>query len=1039
MATPQSEFPLTLAEVLFEELYGDPGTQAADSPGAILNQSIKRKRTEKQPYIVLNDTWFDDAEQNEWKEKSKASDEIVPIIYQAIHDLANGVTQTNAAVADRPGKDEVKADAAKPTNPNLAPRSALCLSGGGIRSATFNLGVLQGLARHELLSKFDYLSTVSGGGFIGGWLTAWIHREGLLNVEDQLGRERPVDEHGQPTPLDPEPKPVYNLRIYANYLTPKTGILSADTWTLVAVYLRNLILNWLVFLPAIMTLLMLPRIWAALVNTVASSSHPRIYLAFGLLGVAVGLISLFGILRNLPTIGNRNWQLRPILIVVVVMLSLTAVCLTLYWLGIKREPSLPTVPLSMQFWGPFWADIGAVMQGMKPGWPTFMIVGAVLPAFPLVVLSWMRGKTTKIIEPILSVLLVFAAGGVTGLLTYAAVHAELLRNLAYLCGVSYEWLFASLAVPSVLVVLMIGGTLIAGFSSRYSTPEDQEWWARCGAWTLMIILVWVVVTPLVMFGPLFLINLRGLFSGNSFGTTKAVITTVVGVVSGAITLFGGSSSKTPANGETEANDSKSKAITVLTSASAAIFAVFLIILLVWLTDWLMFGMAKSMHAAGYLAAIPPSPAGNLDSVRLLPIWFQMLATGALFGVALVAGRLINTNRFSLHYYWRNRIVRAYLGASNPDRDNQAIKSRVANHFTGFAVSDGIRMSKIAKGARGKLFHVINIALNLAGAEKLEWQDRKCESFTVSPLHCGSYWLGYRSSADYARGSLKKEEENRGTGISLGSAVAISGAAASPNMGYMMTSPVARFLMTLFNVRLGFWLGNPGVAGGGDPTTFNKPTYDRDSPAQSVRPIFSEALGMTDSESPYVYLSDGGHFENLGLYEMILRRCRLIVISDASTDPSYDFQSLAMAIRQVRVDFGVPIDMRKMSFGSKPDSDHNYCAIGTIRYSCVDKRPEKENAFYDGVLIYIKPSLIGGEPRDILNYHRDNPTFPEEAIADQWFSESQFESYRALGNHMIEEICKEIGNPGAEDLPKFELQARAHVDRNQDLNFRKFKD
>jgi len=147
----------------------------------------------------------------------------------------------------------------------------------------------------------------------------------------------------------------------------------------------------------------------------------------------------------------------------------------------------------------------------------------------------------------------------------------------------------------------------------------------------------------------------------------------------------------------------------------------------------------------------------------------------------------------------------------------------------------------------------------------------------------------------------------------------------------------------------------------------------------------------------------------------------------------------MAIRQIRVDFGVPIDMRKMSFGSKPDSDHNYCAIGTIRYSCVDKHPDKENAFYDGVLIYIKPSLIGGEPRDILNYHRDNPTFPEEAITDQWFSESQFESYRALGNHMIEEICKEIGNPGAEDLATFELQAKAHVDRNQDLNFRKFKD
>ena len=1030
MPSTSSEFPLTLAEVLFEELYGNPVMQTAGSSGWNLNELIKRERKKRQPHILLNDTWFDDAEQNEWEERSKASDEIVPIIYQAIHDLANGVEhQTDAAGQDHLDKGKDKGDDARRTKAFPAPRAALCLSGGGIRSATFNLGVLQGLARHDLLDKFDYLSTVSGGGFIGGWLTAWIHREGLPHVVEELGRERPVDDNGQPTPLDPEPEPVYNLRVYANYLTPKTGLLSPDTWTLIAVYLRNLILNWLVFLPAIMTLLMLPRIWAALVNTVASSSHPTVYLAFGLLGVLTGIISLFGILRNLPSIGNRNWQVRPLLIVVVLMLSLTAVCLTLYWLGIKREPSLPTAAIGIRFWEPFWGDIAAVMQGKKPAWPTFMIVGALLPAFPLLVLSWMRGTTTRIIEPVLSVLLVFAAGGVTGLLTYAAVHAELIRYLAWLCGVRYELLFASLAVPSVLVVLMIGGTLIAGFSSRFSTAEDQEWWARCGAWTLIIVLVWVVVTPLVMFGPLFLINLRGLFSGHSLGSTKSVIATIVGVISGAITLFGGSSSGTPANGEAESNDIRSRVMTLVTSGAAAIFAIFLIIVLVWLTDWLLFGLAKSMHAAGYLAAIPLSPARSLDSLRLLPIWCQLLATAALFGLALVAGRLINTNRFSLHYYWRNRIVRAYLGASNPDRDNQAIKSRVANHFTGFAVSDGVRMSKIARGSEGKLFHVINIALNLAGAEKLEWQDRKCESFTVSPLHCGSFWLGYRGSADYARGPNRKEEENRGTGISLGSAVAISGAAASPNMGYMMTSPVVRFLMTLFNVRLGFWLGNPGVAGGGDPTTFNKPTYDRDSPAQSVRPIFSEALGMTDAESPYVYLSDGGHFENLGLYEMILRRCRFIVVSDASTDTSYDFASLAMAIRQIRVDFGVPIDMEKMSFGSKPDDAHNYCAVGTIRYSCVDKSSKNDkDALYDGVLIYIKPALIGQEPRDILNYHRDSPTFPEETIVDQWFSESQFESYRALGNHMIQKICEEIVDRRAESLGRFELQARAHVNR-----------
>ena len=1028
MPNSQTELPLTLAEVLFTELYGDPAEQISGSSGALLNEKIKNERKKKQPQIVLNDSWFDDAEQKQWEERTKASNEIVPIIYQEIHDRTNGVRDQGAALdaADKV-KHEADSDGDKASKTLRAPRSALCLSGGGIRSATFNLGLLQGLARNGLLDKFDYLSTVSGGGFIGSWLTAWIHNSSLANVIKELGRDRPVE------PLDPEPIPVYNLRIYANYLTPKTGLLSPDTWTLIAVYLRNLILNWLVFLPAIMTLLMLPRIWAAFINTVGASRYPSIYLAFGILGVGAGIISLFGILRNLPSVGNRNWKLRPILIVVVFLLCLTAVFLCIYWMGIKREPSLATLPIGSRFWEPFWVDLVSAMTGNKPGWPSFIIVGALLPAGPLVVLSWMR-DTSKILEPILSILLVFAAGAVTGLLTYAAVHAELLRLLAWLCGVKYELLYASLAVPSVLVVLMIGGTLVAGFSSRFSTAEDQEWWARCGAWTLLIVLVWVVVTPLVMFGPLFLISLRGLFSGNTLGTTKSVITTVVGVISGAITLLGGASSKTPANAEVESNDLKSKALSLVTSVAAAVFALFLIILLVWLTDWLLFGLAKAMHAAGYLTAMPLSPAHDLESLRLLPVWFQVLATVALFILALVAGRLINTNRFSLHYYWRNRIVRAYLGASNPDRDNQAIRARVANHFTGFAASDGIRMSEIAKDGMGKLFHVINIALNLAGAEKLEWQDRKCESFTVSPLHCGSYWLGYRNSAAYGRGEPRKEDETEGTGISLGTAVAISGAAASPNMGYMMTSPVTRFLMTLFNVRLGFWLGNPGVAGGGDPSTFNKSTFDRDSPTQSVRPIFAEAMGMTDAESPYVYLSDGGHFENLGLYEMILRRCRFIVLSDASTDTSYDFESLAMAIRQIRVDFGVPIDIQKMCFGNKPDAEHNYCAIGTIRYSCVDKADKKDkDDVYDGVLLYIKPSLIGDEPRDVLNYHQANPSFPEETIVDQWFSESQFESYRMLGKHMIEKICEEHGTTAIGPLDKFREQSEAHVDRKPRSN------
>src|SRR5260370_20548156 len=118
-------------------------------------------------------------------------------------------------------------------------RAALCISGGGIRSATFGLGVLQGLARCGLLDKFHYLSTVSGGGYIGSWLSAWIHRakDGLASVADQLARP---SETARP---NPEPAEIHNLRSYSNYLTPRLGRFSAATWTMVWRELANLPFN----------------------------------------------------------------------------------------------------------------------------------------------------------------------------------------------------------------------------------------------------------------------------------------------------------------------------------------------------------------------------------------------------------------------------------------------------------------------------------------------------------------------------------------------------------------------------------------------------------------------------------------------------------------------------------------------------------------------------------------------------------------------------------------------------------------------------
>src|SRR5258708_32586803 len=109
-----------------------------------------------------------------------------------------------------------------------APLSALCISGGGIRSATFALGVLQGLAEQGILTTFDYLSTVSGGGYIGSWLTAWKQRQGGLD------KINPALQPATPSPAAKDPHPIQHLRQYNNFLSPKMGVFSAGTWELVA-------------------------------------------------------------------------------------------------------------------------------------------------------------------------------------------------------------------------------------------------------------------------------------------------------------------------------------------------------------------------------------------------------------------------------------------------------------------------------------------------------------------------------------------------------------------------------------------------------------------------------------------------------------------------------------------------------------------------------------------------------------------------------------------------------------------------------------
>jgi hypothetical protein len=374
--------------------------------------------------------------------------------------------------------------------------------------------------------------------------------------------------------------------------------------------------------------------------------------------------------------------------------------------------------------------------------------------------------------------------------------------------------------------------------------------------------------------------------------------------------------------------------------------------------------AEELAGLNHLYVIERTPWEEALALVLVPLLLSLLASW-----------LIGVNRFSMHSLYRDRLIRAYLGASNDERD--------PNPFTGFDPRDNIPMSRLQ--ALTRPMHVVNMTLNLVAGENLAWQERKAKSFTASPLHCGSFNLGYRPSADYAGPR----------GMMLGTAVGISGAAASPNMGYH-SSPALAFLLTFFNVRLGWWLGNPGPAG--------DKTYGLRNPKTSLKPLLAEVFGNTDAAHPYVYLSDGGHFENLGFYEMVLRRCRRLIISDAGSDAKFVFEDLGNAIRKVYIDFGIRVQIDHMGlFPRSLDKDKRdnpkYCATGRILYSDVDGATAPVGEF-----VYIKPVFYGSEPRDIYNYAMTNESFPHETTGDQWFSESQFESYRALGAYTVSQIC-----------------------------------
>ncbi len=516
------------------------------------------------------------------------------------------------------------------------------------------------------------------------------------------------------------------------------------------------------------------------------------------------------------------------------------------------------------------------------------------------------------------------------------------------------------------------------------------------AWLVIAASAWLAFFGIILYGPMLVYSRLGPYVRSGAGL--AWVLTVAG---GA---WAGRRPETKPGGG-------GGPIKLIAAVAPPVFVVGLIILVSLLVDSLVFDdfEDRMMDLGLSTSSVQRSASwvywNGVVTTPFFRIVFVLEACAVLSGLAAV---MSNVNLFSLNAMYAERLMRCYLGASRRKREwkrrgalwqsgsggaptENTGPLRQENSVTGFDAADDIPLWRLKIGAdplpraarRGAPEYlgphlIINTALNIVSGSELALQDRKAESFTLTPTHCGSKGTGYAPTTP-----------NTGRELTLGRAMSISGAAVDSNIGVHQSSALIA-LMTAFNARLGWWIKNP-----------NRPGWDAASPSLAI-PLLLELLGQTNETQKYVHLSDGGHFENLGVYELIRRRCRYIVCCDAGTDTNASDDNLATMIRYCRTDFGVRIDIDTTPFARQGSDKLSrwHCAVGRIRYDDVD------GGELPGIFVYLRTSLTGDEPPDVQEYAAKNPDFPWQSTLDQFFNESQFESYRALGFHVAQSAFKD---------------------------------
>jgi len=749
--------------------------------------------------------------------------------------------------------------------------SALAISGGGIRSASFALGVIQTFLNEKpgnappdsnensnetCFDRFDYMSTVSGGGYIGSavsWLKHQLGKGGnwrtYLGASNLGARSAEFEADGVEGVDGSKFTWLDYFRQHGNYLKPS----SMSTMSLVGVALRGMLITLSVY-TAILALILWAMQTAGVLppptDAPAWADNPqRIESILMFIGLIVGgAFLLFGIASWLGSIPTRatmaiGW-IPPLLFVIAGV-----------WLFVRNP------------------DGSALIQSEGLHWRWPVALGFLVAAGACLILLWwakddydqVRGGSHVVHKWQYRVRII-----------YQQVLGPLLTGLALLVAI---W-----SVPHVyqLIYTKVGGAFSAGLSS----------------------------------------SLLG--------------------VAGAIYQF-------IAGRDKKSTSSTFSTLRILFTSMLLVYGILLV--------------AYSIVQAG-----EPYPVHMFGSdVPLLVV----LGFAGLF-----AGFIVNANYIGIGRMYRDRLMELFMPDKEAIRDNQWRRAGNADQFDIAKLCD-------EDGTPQRPMHLVNCNVVMVGAKQDRFRGRGGDSFVLSPKYCGSSATGWIETTKLGDGHF-----------TLATAVASSGAAASPHAGVagrgITRNPLVSLLLSLTNVRLGYWIRNPRASR--EPKSWHKWF-----PPNLLAPGIRQGLfgSGTTENAFFIELTDGGHFDNTGLYELIRRRVKIIVLSQGSQDISYSMDDLANAITRVRVDFGVHIRFTSETYpldSLRPGPDLGSVvkrgwALGTIKYPGTDKQ---------GILLYLQASPIAAMNADTVSYWRRNVDFPNQTTADQFFDEEQLEAYRELG-------------------------------------------